>query len=147
MNTESEIDRLNRIGAEIMQFKIPLKNGYGYAKDGVWTGFATKKLADEHYVFDDNGNKRHPSWWYLVAFNDIWSPATDLNHTDMVKKELIKQGWEWTVESDTYEGNNMITVVFSKEGEFQKIDYSTDQEALAVMRAVEKLWKMIRTIY
>ena len=141
MNTESEIDRLNRIGAEIMQFKIPLKNGYGYAKDGVWTGFATKKLADEHYVFDDNGNKRHPSWWYLVAFNDIWSPATDLNHTDMVKKELVKQGWEWTVESDTYEGDNIVTVTITK-GKIHKTAYSTNDEALCFMRCVEKAWEV-----
>ena len=139
---ESEIDRLNKIGAEIMQFKIPLKNGYGYAKDGVWTGFATKKLADEHYVFDDNENKRHPSWWYLVAFNDIWSPATDLNHNAMVFQELVEMGWEWEVENDTYKGEKVITCFVESFQKKHHFETYASTEVLARARAYEKAWEV-----
>jgi len=116
----TEIDRLNRIGAEIMGWK---------------------RIERDKYYPDDDLDYWGSEKEYYYSIKD-WSPATDLNHTDMVKKELIKRGWEWTVENDTYEGNNMITVIFSKEGEFQKVDYSTDQESLAIMRAVEKAWEV-----
>ena len=134
----TETDRLNRIGAEIMQFKIPLKNGYGYAKDGVWTGFATKKLADEHYVFDDNENKCHPSWWYLVAFKGIWSPATDLNHNAMVMDTF--DSWE-IYKMGGYGRQKRIYTCKIWETTTPIIGQA-DTEALARARAYEKAWEV-----
>ena len=73
MKTESETDRLNRIGAEIMGWK---------------------RIERDKYYPDDDLDYWGSEKEYYYSIKD-WSPATDLNHTDMVKKELIKRGWEW----------------------------------------------------
>jgi len=113
MIKENETQHLNEIGAKIMP----------------------KGLLQEYTVRPWHG------WRFKVTdgIGDLFSPATDLNHTDMVEQEMVKKGWKISVYSPSEETGQHLCIV-SKRGYLIsfKAEAPLRQKALAIMRAIGK---------
>ena len=113
MIKENETQHLNEIGAKIMP----------------------KGLLQEYTVRPWHG------WRFKVTdgIGDLFSPATDLNHTDMVEQEMVKKGWKISVYSPSEETGQHLCIV-SKRGYLIsfKAEAPLGQKVLAIMKAVEK---------
>ena len=111
--TDSEKDRLNKMAAEIMGWE---------QKQGLadWWFPKSKSVTLEDAVLD-------------------WNPYELLDHTKLVLREMRKKGWEWSLDTWSYDryrckmerGNMLIRGYALKESH-------------AIMKVIEKAWEGAR---
>ena len=117
----TEIDRLNRIGAEIMGWK---------------------RIERDKYYPDDDLDYWGSEKEYYYSIKD-WSPATDLNHTDMVEQEMVGKRWHIQIIFGLNHDDRWEVVLNNSTINYNLyLGYAPiNQKALAVMRAIDKAWE------